>query len=86
MSAAAVSLLATVIDTKALSETALAALVGGIGVAVTVSLSILGVTASVEASRDQKRVQASAYAALAVVSVLATAAAIVFGIIVMAAK
>ncbi|CAN5568912.1 hypothetical protein BH10ACT11_BH10ACT11_15850 [soil metagenome] len=81
-----IATLATVIDTKALGETVLAALLAGIGVAITVSLAILGVTASVEASRDHKRLEAGAYAALGIFGFLATAAAIVFGIIVMAAK
>lgn len=81
-----IATLATVIDTTALWQTAVAALLAGIGVAVTVSLTILGAAASLEASRDHKPLQAGAYAALGIAGFLATAGAIIFGIIVMAAK
>ena len=76
----------TVVEWDALGETVLAALVAGIGVSVTVSLAILGAAASVEATRDHKPVQAGAYAALGILGLLATGAAIVFGIIVMTTK
>ncbi len=79
-------MLATIVDTTALWESALAALLSGIGIAFTVSLAILGATASVEASRDHKTLEAGAYAALGILALLATIGAIVFGIIVMAAK
>lgn len=77
-------LLATVIDTKALLETCLAALVAGVGVALTFSLAILGFTRFAESSRGQRSVQAAAFAALGIVGFAVTGAAIAFGIIVMA--
>jgi len=74
---------ATIIDTKALLETCLAALVAGVGVAFTFSLAILGTTQSAVASREGRPTAAAAFAALAVVGMVATIAAIVFGIVVM---
>jgi Mn2+/Fe2+ NRAMP family transporter len=79
-------ILGTVIEWDALGETVLAALIAGIGVALFVSLAILGATASVEASRDQRTVAATGYAALCLFGLLATAAGIVFGVVVMTTK
>ena len=76
-------LIATVVDTKALLETSVAALVAGVGVALTFSLAILGAARFAEASRARHTVQAVAFAALALVGLTATAAAIAFGILVM---
>ena len=76
-------LIATVVDTQALLQTCAAALVAGVGVALTFSLAILGAARFSEASREQQGVQAAAFAALALIGLVATAAAIAFGIIVM---
>ena len=81
----AVSLVATVVDTEALLETCLAALVAGVGVAFTFSLAILGTTKFAEASRRQRGVEAAVFAALALLGLLATAGAIAAGILVMTA-
>ena len=76
-------LIATVVDTDALLQTIVAALVAGVGVAFTFSLAILGATGFAEASRDGRSGSAVAFAALGVLGFLATAAAIVAAIIVM---
>jgi ABC-type polysaccharide/polyol phosphate export permease len=76
-------MIATIVDTTALLETIIAALVAGLGVMFTFSLAILGVSGSVEANRNGQRLQAALYVALAVIGTLATIAAIVFGLIVM---
>ena len=76
-------LIATIVDTQALLETCIAALVAGVGVAFTFSLAILGATGFAEASRDGRSGSAAAFATLAVLGFLATTAAIVAGIIVM---
>jgi hypothetical protein len=76
-------MLATVVDTDALLQTILAALVAGVGVAFTFSLAILGATGFAEASRDGRSGSAAAFAALGVLGFLATAAAIVAAIVVM---
>ena len=76
-------LLATIVDTKALLETCLAALVSGVGIALTVSLAILGAARFAEASRRQRGLEAAAFAVLGLAGLVATTAAIVAGIIVM---
>ena len=76
-------LIATVVDTEALLDTCLAALVAGLGVAFTFSIAILGSTRFVEASRDQRRLESIAFGALALAGLAATAAAIAGGIVAM---
>jgi hypothetical protein len=77
------SLLATIVDWEALLETALAALVAGVGVALTFSLAILGAARFAEAARRQHNLQAAGFAFVGLVGVAATGAAIVAGIVVM---
>ena len=72
-----------IVDWEALLDTGIAAFVAGVGVAFVFSLAILGASRFPEASRDQRTLEAGAFAALALVGLLATAAAIVVGIIVM---
>jgi len=76
-------LLATIVDWEALLKAGIAALVAGVGVAFTYSLLIFGAARSLEASRDERSVEAAAFAVVAFVGFAATAAAIVAGIIVM---
>ena len=71
-------------DWEALLDTGLAALVSGVGVAFTFSLAILGASRFIEASRDQRTIEAGAFALLGIVALVATAAAIAGGIIVIA--
>lgn len=75
--------LATIVDTQALLETILAALAGGVGVALTFSLAILGSTRLAEASRAGHRWEAAFFGALAFFGLVASIAAIAFGILVM---
>lgn len=77
-------LAATVIDVNALLETALAAIVAGVGVTLTFSLAILGSIRLAEASRQRSPLEAALYGALALLGFAATVAAIAFGVIVMA--
>ena len=76
-------MLATIVDTEALRDTVLASLVAGIGVSVIFSLAILGVARSLDLSRDGRGAAAAAYAALALVGLLATVVVMAIGIIVM---
>lgn len=76
-------LVGAVVDVGALLETVLAATVAGLGVTITFSLAILGASGSVDARRNGQRLQAVAYAALAVLGVVATLAAIGFGLAIM---
>lgn len=77
---------ATIVDTTALWQTIVAALVAGVGITVVFSIAILGVARFADASRDGRGAQALAFGALAVIGLIATLAAIVFGVIVMTSK
>ena len=79
-------MLAIVVDTSALWQTIAAAFVAGVGTTFVFSLAIFGVARFVDASRDERGVQAAAYAALTILALLATAAAIIVGVIVMTTK
>ena len=75
---------AEIVDWEALLDTGLAALIAGVGVALTFSLAILGASRFIEASRDQRTIEAGAFALLGIVALVATAAVIAGGIIVIA--
>jgi len=77
-------MIATIVDWGALGQTILAALLGGVGVAFTFSLTILGASRFGQGSRELSVFESIGYGALALFGLAATAAAIVFGIIVMA--
>jgi hypothetical protein len=79
-------MLATIVDTSALWQTIVAAFVAGVGTTLVFSLAILGVARLAEANRQGRSVQSAVFAALALLGLLATAAAIVFGVIVMTTK
>ncbi len=79
-------MLATLVDTKALWETVVAAFVAGVGTTVVFSFAILGIARLAEANRQGRSVEAVLFGALATLGMLATAAAIVFGVIVMTTK
>jgi hypothetical protein len=74
---------AEIVDWEALLDTGLAAFVAGVGVAFTFSLAILGASRFLEASREQRTLEAGAFGLLGVIGLLATAGAITAGIIVM---
>ena len=79
-------MLATIVDTTALWQTVVAAFVAGVGTTLVFSLAILGATRFSEASRDGRGAHAAVFGLLAIVGIVATAAAIVVGVIVMTAK
>ena len=79
-------MLATIVDTSALWQTIVAAFVAGVGTTLVFSLAILGVARFAEANRQGRSVQSAVFAGLALLGLLATAAAIVFGVIVMTTK
>jgi len=74
---------ATVIDGKALWETAVAAVIAGVGVTAVASTAIYGFATFVEARNDERALAAAAAAVLALVATLAFAGAIAVGLIVM---
>lgn len=78
------AMLATIVDWGALGQTMIASVIAGVGVAFTFSLAILGASRFSGASRQLGAFEAIAFGALAVLGLAATAAAVAFGIIVMA--
>jgi hypothetical protein len=79
-------MLATVVDTKALWETVVAAFIAGVGTTFVFSLAILGIARFAELNREGRALESALFAGLAVLGLVATAAAVVFGVIVMTAK
>ena len=79
-------MIATVVDWAALLDVVLYSLAAGIGVTIAFSLAILGGTRFTDMRRDERGVEAFAYAALAVVGLGVSATAIVLGIVVMTSK
>ena len=77
------TLIATLVDTKALWETVVFSLVAGVGVTFAFSIAIFGVARFAEHGREGRGGTAIAFGALALVAAAGFLAAIVFGIIVM---
>jgi hypothetical protein len=80
------AVVATIVDTKALWETVVAAFVAGVGTTFVFSLAIFGIARFAELSREGRTLESALFAGLAALSLLATGAAIVIGVIVMSAK
>ena len=80
------ALLATIVDTNALWQTIVYALAASVGGTLVFSLGIHGATKFGDHSRDGRVLTATLFGALAVLGLLATAAAIVIGVIVMTSK
>jgi hypothetical protein len=79
-------MMATIVETKELVETVIASLVAGVGVTAVFSVAIWGGARFVDFSRDGRPVAAAAAAALGVLALVTTLAAVVFGIVVMTSK
>jgi hypothetical protein len=76
-------MVATIVDTTALLESVLAALVAGVGVTLIFSLAILGNARFTELNRSGRSVAALAFGTMGVLALVAFVAAITIGIIVM---
>lgn len=79
-------LTATVVDTKALLETAAASLIAGIGVTLAFSIAIYGSVRFIEERRDGHALAAGFGLVVSIVGFGVCIAAIVFGLIVMTSK
>jgi hypothetical protein len=79
-------MIATIVDTKALWETVVAAFVAGVGTTIIFSIAILGFVRLSEATRAGERGQALMFGLLAALGLAATGAAVVFALIVMTSK
>ena len=78
--------LATIVDTRALAETVAASVIAGVGITVVFSVAIFGAVRFAELGREGRNAAAALYGIVAVVGIIAFAAAIVIGIVVMTAK
>jgi hypothetical protein len=78
--------LATIVDWETLGQVAAASFLAGVGVTTAFSFAILGATRMVDMRRQGRSVEAGAYAALLILGLAASAAAVAFGVIVMKAK
>jgi hypothetical protein len=79
-------MLATVVDTKELLQTVVAALVAGVGITLIFCVAILGAARFADMNREGRPLAAAAFGTLAVVGVLAFLGAIAVGIVVMTTK
>jgi NADH:ubiquinone oxidoreductase subunit 4 (subunit M) len=79
-------LLATVVDTSALLKVIVASVIATIGVTAAFSLAIVGTTRFGDMQRESRRVEAGAFAVLAVLSLAVCAFGVVEGMIVMTSK
>jgi hypothetical protein len=79
-------MLATIVDWETLGKVAVASFVAAVGVTLAFSLAIVGATRMVELRRDGRLVEAGAYAALMIVALVGSIAAVTFGVIVMTTK
>jgi hypothetical protein len=78
--------LATVVDWSALGKVVLYSFVIAVGVTITTSLAILGAIRFADMRKDERVVEAGAYAVLTAITAAASMAAVVLGIIVMTQK
>ena len=79
-------MIASLVEGKELWQTVVASTVAGVGVTVVFSIAIWGVVRFADLSRSERPLAAGAAALAAVLALLFTAAAVVFGIIVMTSK
>ena len=79
-------ILATLVEGKELLETVVASTVAGIGVTFVFSVAIWGVARFADLSRNERPLAAGAAMTLAGLAMLATLAAVAFGIVVMTRK
>jgi hypothetical protein len=78
--------LATIVDWETLGQVAVASFLAGVGVTTAFSFAIMGATRMVDMRRQGRPFEAGAYAALLILGLAGSAAAIAFGVIVMTTK
>jgi hypothetical protein len=79
-------MLATLVETKELTQTVIASVVAGVGVTVIFSVAIWGAARFAELSRGNRPVAAGGAIAVMALALLATVASVVLGIVVMTSK
>jgi hypothetical protein len=81
-----VTVLASIVDGHALWQVIWVGAAAGIGVPTAFGVALLGVIRASDLSRDGRGVEAVLYGALGVIGLVAVAAAVVFGVVVMTHK
>jgi hypothetical protein len=76
-------MIATIVEWEAVLDTVLASAVAGVGVTFVFSIAIWGVARFVDYNRGERPLAAGAAGLVAVLGLIATAAALVIGILVM---
>lgn len=79
-------MIATIVEGEALLDTVIAAVVAGVGVTFVFSIAIWGVARFVDYNRDERSLAAGAAATVAALGLVATAAAVVIGMLAMTGK
>lgn len=79
-------MIATIVEGKELLETVVASVVAGVGVTFVFSVAIWGAARFADLSRSERPLAAGAAAVTAIAALLATAAAVVVGIVAMTSK
>jgi len=79
-------MIATLVEGKELLETVVASAVAGVGITFVFSIAIWGVARFADLSRSERPLAAGAAAVVAALALLATAAVVVIGILVMTGK
>ncbi len=77
---------ATLVQGKEMLDTVLYSAIAGVGLMLVFSVAIWGATRFAEFSRDERRLAAGGAAALSLLALVAVAALVVLGIVVMTAK
>jgi hypothetical protein len=77
---------ATLVEGKELMETVIASVIAGVGVTSAFAIAIWGVGRFADLSRSERPLAAGGAAFVAVLALVAVAAAVVFGIVVMTRK
>jgi hypothetical protein len=79
-------MVATIVDTEALVESAAAAVLAGVGIAIAFSLAVYGAVRFAEARRGGGSLAAGAAAVLTIAALACCAAAITAGIVILVAE
>jgi hypothetical protein len=80
------AVLAAIVDGDALVDVVWTSLLAGIGVTATFAIAILGATRAADLGRDGRVAEAVLFGVLGALAVVAVAAAVAFGIVVMTSK
>lgn len=75
--------MAVVVETKELLQTVIASAIAGVGITAVFSIAIWGAARFVDLSRNERPAAAGGAAAVGLLALVATLAAVVFGIVVM---